>query len=155
MQHAWDGTKTIYGKIALVVFYSLIWLSILSCLWTVLVPTSQGMSCYLNAIAEEPIRTITAAGVRGSAILAIGFLGYADVGGLHTKNVAMVTIVIVAYSIAISMSSGALQEIGCSTMASSIWVWPVWAILALVFMLVEDKLGDRAGTAEEAQHLTT
>lgn len=149
VQHAWSGTNTVWGKIALVLFYSFIWLGILSCAWIFVVPASQGLDCVLNvAGTDDDARAVMTALLRGAAVLFIGFLLYADVGGLKVKNGAMVFIFATIFYLNL-IPILHVSECG----AVQVWFWPSWALLALIFMVIDDKLADR-GTAEETTSLT-
>ena len=98
MQHAWSATKTAYGKVGLVLLYALIWANIASAIWTMIDPTGQGMDCILNGFKGEQAKDLFVAFTRYGMITTIGFFLYADVGGFRTKNVALVTVVVVSGS---------------------------------------------------------
>lgn len=151
-RHAWEGTKTIWGKIALVLFYALIWFGILTCLVSVIWPGSEGSDCTIGIAKDEDTKTLVTAMIRGVNIVWIGFLGYADVGGLTMKNVVMVTVVIVVWSLALVPIASVTLEAGCIATYAFLWIWPIWVVLALVFTILENKLGDR-GTPEENRNL--
>ena len=145
IQNAWSGAKTVWGKIALILFYALIWVGILTSLWSVIVPGSQGVSCYFDAVDEQR-KLFDIALFRSMNIFVIGFLLYADVGGLKTKNVCMVSVFIVASTLSMIPILQPLKDMGCSI--ANFWIWPLWAILALIFMILEDNLGDHGGSDE-------
>jgi len=87
---------------------------------------------------------------RGTQVVFIGFLLYADVGGLKVKNVAMVTIIVLAYCLTFLPMA---QISGCGSIVAQIWFWPSWALAALIFTLIDDKMTDR-GTRDETTSLT-
>ena len=153
MQHAWSQTQTVWGKIALVLFYSLIWVGILTSLWSIVFPNSQGVQCWMDAVQEENARLMMTALVRGVNVFAVGFLLYADVGGLKVKNVTMVTVFLVVYILVLTPLVAMGREFGCHNTLVQMWIWPSWAIFALILAVVDDKLADR-GTAEETTSLT-
>ena len=145
-KHAWESTSTVWGKIALILFYSFIWLGIISSVWSLIDPTSQGVDCMLNQIPEEDsdYRDVIVAFIRSMDVLWIGLFAYADASGLHTKNIAVLSIVTIGYSVAI-MGAGAPES--CPSM-NWMWIFPVWVVLSLIFMIMEDKLGDHGTSAE-------
>jgi hypothetical protein len=153
IQHAWTGTKTVWGKIALVLFYSFIWLQIISGAWTIVWPRSQGLDCIIDLVHKnETAEVLVVALLRGLNVFAVGFFCYADVGGLKVKNVAMVAIFITLFVLTLLPLITMAQAGGCSSALAQMWVLPTWAITALVFTLLEEKLGDH-GTAAETQNL--
>ena len=154
IQHAWSDTKTVWGKIALPLFYALIWVGILTSAWSVLFPGSQGAQCWLdNFHKDASAQLLLTAMIRGINIIFIGFLLYADVGGLQFKNVAMVTIFIIAYVLAFVPVVQMGEELGCGSSLVQMWICPSWAVVALIFTWLDDKMADR-GTEEENTSLT-
>lgn len=156
MRHAWSDAKTVWGKIALILFYSLIWVAILSSLVSIIFPASLGTKCLFEAagITEKhaTTKTLFIAAIRASSVFTIGFFSYADVGGLKVKNVAMVTIFVTAAILAFLPFASIAREENCKTSYVQMWLWPIWAGAALIFAIMEDKLGDH-GTAEEQSNL--
>jgi hypothetical protein len=98
MRHAWSATRTMYGKVGLILFYSLIWANIASAIWTMVDPMGQGMDCIINRVKGDEAKAMFVAFTRSGMITTIGFFLYADVGGFRTKNVAMVAVVVDAGS---------------------------------------------------------
>ena len=153
-RHAWEQTATVYGKIGLVLFYSLIWVLIISNAVSVLVPSSQGAQCLVSAAGkhhEVPFQAL----IRALSVMWIGFLSYADVGGLKVKNVAMVTIFVFLFYCAWLPVAQFSRDAGCGGYMMRTWIVSGWAVLALLFTIVEDKKKEEQGTAEETQNLTT
>ena len=149
LQHAWSATKTVWGKIALVLFYLFIWLTILSALWSFIAPGSQGASCYLDTL-DSSMKGEYIAGMRLYFLTLILFFFYADKGGLHVWNVSFVAVY--AVLIAFFINSMTYPET-CYGAKTANWLWAAWAVLALIFAVLEDRLGDR-GSAEETQPIT-
>jgi hypothetical protein len=151
MQHAWTDAKSGWAKIALILFYSLVWFNIIMAVWTMVQPSSFGGQCWIdlaNPTHDETVNSMFVAGYRTTNVFVVGFFAYADAGGLTVKNVAMVTIVMAAFSLMQLPTTSTLQGGACSGMLEQIWFFPVWAIAALVFTLLDEKLGDRGTTAE-------
>jgi hypothetical protein len=151
MRHAWSATKTAYGKVGLVLFYSLIWANIASAIWTMIDPTSQGMDCILNGFKGEQAKDLLVAFTRYGMITTIGFFLYADVGGFKTKNVAMVAVVVVSGS---WIGLRASRSLGC---APAHWYFVsliVWSILSLILVHLDTILGSPRGSGDERTPLT-
>lgn len=146
LQHAWSSTKTVWGKIALILFYLFIWLTILSSLWSIIFPGSQGASCYLDTL-DASMENEYIAGMRMYSLTLIAFLFYADKGGLHVWNVSIVAV----YAVLVGFINNSMTfPEACKGYKTFTWVWAGWAILALVFLALEDQLGD-SGSPEETQ----
>ena len=150
LQHAWYGTKTVWGKIALILFYTFIWITILSSVWTLIDPSSQGSGCVLDTFDKET-RSQMVSGMRMFALVLIGFLFYADKGGLHVGNVGIVSVVSVLVAYMSTTMEYSTEAAKCMTgMRMSMWIWAGWVVLALVFQILDDKFGD-CGSAEETR----
>jgi hypothetical protein len=151
MRHAWSATKTSYGKVGLVLFYALIWSNIASSIWTMIDPTSQGMDCILDSFKGEQAKDLFVAFTRYGMITTIGFFLYADVGGFKTKNVALVTVVVV---------SGCwigLRESRSLACAQANWYFVsliVWSVLSLLLVHLDTILGGPGGSEDERTPLT-
>ena len=155
VQHAWADARTVYGKISLVLFYTLIWLLIVMSAWQIIFPYSMGVRCWCDGLLkkEHDAQSMMVALVRSANVLMIGVLSYADVGGFKIKNISMVTIVLTAFSLCFVPLVKMGQTLGCISSLWQISIFPSWAILALIFALVDDKKADH-GTREENQSLT-
>jgi hypothetical protein len=151
MRHAWSATKTPYGKVGLVLFYSLIWFMIALSIWTLVDPRSQGMDCIIAGIKGSDAKDLYVATIRGMQIMTIGFFLYADVGGFKTKNVALVTVVVVAF-LGNGLKSSA--DLGCSGTYWSIIAGIVWSVLVLLLVHLDTILGGPSGSGDERTPLT-
>jgi hypothetical protein len=149
MKHAWEDARTTWGKFAVVLFYSLIWFSILSSLWSLAVPTSQGGQCLMDETMRKGSYHMFSAVTRSLNLFIVGFMFYADVGGLKLKNITMVTIFLVANSLIFMSMKSELKQCG---MQSMLYWWPGWAAVAWVCMILENRMSDR-GTEDERQSL--
>ena len=155
VQHAWADARTVYGKISLVLFYTLIWSLIVMSAWQIIFPYSMGVRCWCDGLLkkEHDAQSMMVAVVRSANVLMVGFLSYADVGGFKIKNITMVAIVMTAFSLCLVPLVKMGQTIGCVSSLWQMFIFPAWAILALIFALVDDKKADH-GTREENQSLT-
>jgi hypothetical protein len=155
LKHAWSNTKTRWGQLAIVLFYSLIWIAILSCVWALIVPESQGLYCIMDNFKEGVDRDLYITAYNGYNVFVIGFLLYADMGGLHIRNVVMVVIFVFlnAY-VCVYQTTKLLSDLDCmSAIRSQMWIFPLWTLAALVFTIVDEKLGDN-GSSDERQPLS-
>lgn len=153
--HAWADAKTIWGKLGLVVFYSLIWLSIIAAAVAVVWPASQGADCFMTRVAgeDETFRTTLETMIRSLNIMWIGFMSYADVGGLKIKNTALVAVFVTAAALSAIPIATIAIDVGCmGAHYWQLWVYPVWAVLALILTVLEYKVADH-GSAAENQNL--
>jgi len=140
VQHAWCRIQTVYGKIARLLFYSYIWCSIVGACFTMIFPKA---ALYLVECSDADASTLSL--FRELNFLLIGFLLYADMGGLTIQNVAMVTVFMTGCSAFLATLDGG--------MAGMSWFDPVWLVATLILTILDDKLADR-GTAEENTSLT-
>jgi len=154
VKHAWTMTKTVWGKIALVLFYSFIWFNIATVAYGIANPSFMGGNCFTQTTKNAKTQTQILAILRCAYIMIIGFLLYADVGGLKVKNVAMVAIFVslFMFTVAPAMNIG-VNESACDPSEKlQLWLLPGWAVVALFFTFLEEKLGDH-GTGDETTPL--
>jgi len=163
LQHAWSQVSTIWGKLGLILFYSFLWITIFSAVWTILSPESQGIACIVEDLDAWP-RNLFVWILRSFNIFLLGFLLYADTKGLHPKNVAFVAIF--AAGCLWSTRSGFRTlsntnaakydaEAECfQPLLTAAWVWFGWILAALVCTVMEEKLGDH-GSEEERQPISS
>ena len=78
----------------------------------------------------------------------IGFLGYADVGGLHVKNVAYVFFIVLVYSLSwIPMVPIANDLGGCSAVSyTAIAFCPVVVGVALILTIIDKRISTGRAT---------
>jgi len=127
VQHAWCRMQTVYGKIALLLFYSYIWCCIVGALFTMIFPRT---ALHLIECLDGDASTLVM--IRELTFLLIGFLLYADMGCLTIQNVAMVTIFMTGCSVFFA-------TLDCG-MAGMSWFDPVWLVATLILTILDDKL---------------
>lgn len=152
--HAWQDVKTVWGKIALVVFYSLIWVSIIGYAIMAIFPYVFGNRCLIDSF-EGGNEVVAVAFLRNLFIIMVGFFCYADVGGLKVKNVAMVTTFLLAGTLS-CLPAMHIMKAECTPAYtfSMTWLPVIWAGVALLLAIMEDKLGDH-GSSDERTPLTS
>jgi hypothetical protein len=161
LKHAWSQLSTIWGKIALVLFYLFIWLMILSCVVTIIFPSSQGVQCLLNSM-DEWSASLYVGMLRYFNIFAVGFILYADMVGLHSKNVAFVaatTILTCSFFVKSAYDLKTTQEAKYEAYEECIvgyvygsYVMSAWILVTLIFTMMEQRYGDH-GTDNERRPL--
>jgi hypothetical protein len=152
VRNAWSGTQTTYGKVGVVLFYPFVWIMIVTSIWTWIDPRSQGMDCIFGGIKGAESQALYAATYRGMAIMTIGFLLYADMGGFHTRNVGFVTIVLVAWA---GNGLPSALDLNCTAIVWSIVAGIVWLVVALILVYLDTILGAPSGSGSERTPLTS
>ena len=144
IQHGWEKATTKWGKVAFVLFYSFVWSGIPSAIWQIIDPTSFGMGCYIDLLApEESVeRDDAIVTMRIIDLLLLGLLIYADFGGFNTRNVASLTAILFTWVIFMIPVMGPMVEGNCGSLIFQLWIMPIWLVLALICMIMEDNLGD-------------
>jgi hypothetical protein len=145
MKHAWDDAETAWGKLALILFYTLIWGTILTSAWSLIFPMSQGGACIMKSSLHKGSDELWNTMTRAINILLIGFMAYADVGGMKAKNVYMVTIFLIALSLA---ALPLRDEIRACGMGYLLYVPPAVGLVALLCTMIENKYSDRGSVRE-------
>jgi len=153
LNHAWEKTNSKYGKTALVMFYLFVWLGILKAVWGLINPGFLGqLHCYLPDLEGYEASFVTAM-MRGLCLFTLAFLVYADKGGLHSWNVGFVTFFVLMW-IWIAQSS-MIKPMDDHTFHKcigkwwhSMWVTPVWIVLAFLLTLMDERQGDDSTAAE-------
>jgi hypothetical protein len=163
VQHAWTKTKTLWGKLSLILFYSLIWITILTSLIQLVWPRIHDLRCFLDVVVKDNDKHAKDAAKmivimsRCINVVLIGVMAYADMGGLTVKNVATTTVLVSCYTAASYPSQAVAMAAGCveDSNWSPLWwlVYPGWALVALICTILEDKLGEGGESAEEYRSL--
>jgi len=158
LKHAWERTNSVWGKTAIVLFYTFVWFQII---WAiqVLVAPFAGFGCTTGQLTEEESLWMGSL-VRQLNVFTIGFFLYADRGGIKAWNVAMVFVVYVAgSSLYISMASTMMESKNlkeCSDELSKgvtlLWTTMVWSALSLAAAIADERIGN-GGTAGETTPL--
>lgn len=162
IRDAWSKTNSIYGKISLVLFYSMIWLSILKCVFGLFDPTMMGiMTCMMDTSAggdddkAADMPPFVLLMVRGAFLFALAFLLYAHHGGFHSWNVGFLVLVMCIW---VAIAEHSFQQMPenmyekCMGIHFNLndWIWVIciWLIAAVVGVSVDERMADE-GTAEE------
>ena len=147
LRHAWDATNSNYGKGTIVLFYSFIWIQILWAVETVIAPKA-GWECLYGDVGEYAELCIKN-WVRQMNLFLIGFLLYADRGGIKVWNTAMVFVFFLFLTLlwlsAFKLLETASDAPSCDKTFGSLrflmWLQIIWSALAMVFALVDDRMG--------------
>ncbi|GAX28040.1 hypothetical protein FisN_2Hu142 [Fistulifera solaris] len=144
IQQAWVNTKTIGGKISVILFYLLVLYFMLSASWSIFFPYQE---CLMAGIGGND-NPIAVAAVRAAYVFSVGFFIYALVGGYRIFNVIMVAVFLLADMIIWTSVAKEMDQLGCHDDMVGLYVFCAGAVLALVLALLDDKLGDRNAGAE-------
>jgi hypothetical protein len=144
IQQAWADTKTIGGKISVILLYLLVSFFILLAAWSILYPYNE---CLLAGIGgkHNPMAIAT---VRVGYGFSLGFFCYVLVGGYRIPNMVMMTVFLLIDMIVWTSVAKEMDQLGCHDDMVSLYVFCAGAVLALVLALLDDKLGDRNSGAE-------
>ena len=156
LRHAWDATNSAWGKAAIVLFYLFVWIQILWSLETIIAPKA-GWTCLYTGMGEF-VESTTKSLVRQMNIIWIGFLLYADRGGIKVWNIAMVFCVVFLYTWSWmnweNNYDTAKDSPSCDALmvsaAKVVWVQVTWPALALVCAFVDAKMGGGTSSEETA-----
>lgn len=158
LQQAWNKTHSLWGKVAIVLFYSYIWLGIVEAIQFLLYPAT-GQGC-LTSHATESELMIGRSYNRQTSVFTLGFFLLADRGGIRVSNVGWVTVITVAYvatlmsvyrQVPTEIMSDCAKEI--QVMSISLWMSAAWVLVALLAAVMEAKQAPPAGTQDETNTL--
>uniref|UniRef100_A0A7S3LA60 Uncharacterized protein n=1 Tax=Amphora coffeiformis TaxID=265554 RepID=A0A7S3LA60_9STRA len=158
LQHAWDNTNSAWGKAAIVLFYSFVWIQILWAVQILIVPLA-GFGCFVNEGTDTEVLLMSGM-LRELNVFTIGFFLYSDRGGIKVWNVGMVFAVYLVFVIVWLSSFGSSfvehypsckdVNTGWNNVA---WVTLVWATLAFVAAFMDDGMGQGSGAGGESAPL--
>ena len=99
LKHAWDGTSSIWGKLAIIVFYVFIWLNIVGGIVSLILPSTSSLDydCIYARVGGFGT-LLSMMYYKHCNLFGVGFLLYADRGGIKVWNVILVTIVFGCYT---------------------------------------------------------
>jgi hypothetical protein len=110
------------------------------------------MDCIFGGIKGAESQALSAATYRGMAIMTIELLLYANMGGVHTKNVGFVAIVLVAWA---GNGLPSALDLGCTAIVGSIVAGIVWLVVALMLVYLDTIMGAPSGSGGERTPLTS
>ena len=160
LKHAWDATSSGWGKLCIVLFYTFLWFNIIGALIGIFWPT-MGTDCYFEGLSDYAAYSIASL-MRQINVFALGFLLYADRGGIRIWNVAMVFVFWLFFSIVTFQYAGTYPELdgipkGCpiEDFKKMIWTQLIWIFLALAASFMETKASNTPATGGESTPLTS
>ena len=159
IKQAWNSSNSTWGKISTAFFYSWVWLNIIMAIVAVCNPL-MGLPCFQQHFLQGDF-LVAKTYIRELNIYAIGFLLYAERGGIQIWNISMVLIFCIVWTLLVLYDFlPSMQELDqfatCGddfvSMQSGSWTVVVWLALALVSSLVDTRLAVPA-TADETAPL--
>jgi hypothetical protein len=160
LNHAWEATNTVWGKLCIVFFYAFLWFYIISSAVNVVAP-KFGAECFYEHISEFCAYTIARLS-QGLNLFGIGFLLYADRGGIKVWNVATVFIFFVVWGGFFHVLvqdypglDGYPEECSLDGTETSNWGMIAWISLSLLFSVMETMLGPVISSGQETTPLVS
>jgi len=125
-------------------------------LWAVqiLVIPLAGLGCFADEWTEMETRMMGGM-LREINVFTIGFFLYADRGGIKVWNVGMVFAIYLVFMIVWLSTGSTVPERypSCAdtyhAFTNAQWVTMVWATLAFIAAIVDDRMGERSGAEGE------
>jgi hypothetical protein len=144
LKHAWENTHRVWGKVTIVLFYVYVWYNIVASLLSLTFPSLMGTACYMDNETEYGSSAMTL-GFNIAYLYVIGFLLYADRGGIRFWNVTMVFVFSMinlywlwTWNNKMMSMDGAPS--GCNDGAGTqIMVFTIWIALAWIFSFLEHR----------------
>ena len=144
LRHAWEATHSYWGKACIVLFYSFLWIQILGAAWS-LYDAETGWDCLYDTVADNDSNMIVAT-FKVVNFWILGFMLYADRGGIKVWNVFMVALFYVVqwllYKPAITEFLADACPDDLRTMNISMIVTQIWIFLALGSSFMESLSGE-------------
>lgn len=142
LRQAWTRTESWWGKAAIVLFHSFVWIQILGAAWS-LYDTTTGWECLYDTLSSKSDAAFVTGTMKTVNVWILGFFMYADFGGIQVKNVFMVN---VCYLGQFLLYKPVMTEFLADTCAetlqmfnASMIVTAIWILLALLCSLMEAR----------------
>jgi hypothetical protein len=152
LKHAWDNTNSMWGKWTIVLFYLFIWVNVITSIIWLVWPNWMGCACFWSKESDYAAMSMENL-MRGQNLFAVGFLLYADRGGIRFWNVTMVFVFSMIYSWFAwdwaknwATMEGAPKHCDDGKMSTQIIVGVVWIAVAWTFSFLEHCTGHASGS---------
>jgi hypothetical protein len=154
LRHAWQGANTVWGKLCIVFFYSFLWVQIIWAFQAIVAPR-LGFECFYEGMSEYSAY-MTSSLMSEMNLFVLGFLLYADRGGIKVWNTTMVFVFVCILNAMmlkvfhnLPSLDGYPEECSLDSLKTISWVSLIWIALAFAFSGMEAKSGSSA-SAESA-----
>lgn len=150
---SWKNAKTLWGKVAVVIYYTFSILIMLSCVWSFLSPLSQGSDCIMKWAGLESKRAqgTYKALLRNYNLFLLGFTLYAVNKGVTVHNMALVLSFWILNTVGWWTIIDAAQT--CPSSAE-LYGCPALILIVCICAVLETRLRDRNSIAEREPLLT-
>ena len=165
-RNAWRATNSFWGKVAIVLFYTFVWLQIVSGIWSLLAPVSaNNWGCmWDNLVKASDHRDWMMATMKVLNVWILGFFLLAHHGGVQFWNVFLVAAVYLlqwlVYKPAIEdflaeACPDDLQDLEVAMRATEIWIFAALACAAMDAVVTIRSTRSNDAAAEEAAPLNS
>ena len=161
LKHAWEKTHSYWGKFAIVLFYSFVWIQILWAIQILIAPT-LGFDCLLNQLGPFSKRMVISFN-RTVNLFTLGMLIHADREGIKVWNVTLVTVIFCTYMNMIQFRNyeqvvvndkDMFDKPTCSESdilsmrRSFLWLFAIWPVTALVCSIMDTFFKEDGGSSD-------
>jgi hypothetical protein len=161
IKEEWSNSSTVSGKIAVVLFYTYVWLGVVSLTYLFIDPTSQGVSCAIDGFDAYTASVLNMVTRLYAPYLVLFFLYIEWHGARSLCNVAVLATVGTISLCGMAATSGTeddehrvshdcLDYMKNSLIANVVWSW-----LVFLFVLIDYFQTRRSAMAPESQPLIT
>ena len=147
LKTAWNDTHSTWGKFSIVVFYTFIWFQIVSSIQGLFFTSSvMNNGCHSFDDSSEYLAKLY---LKQISCFNIGFLLYADRGGIKLWNISTVVIIYAMYEYVIfpTTTTTTCHE----TSSSSLLMNVIWPIVAFVCAVIDTKMPPPSSTTTNKQ----
>ena len=146
LKTAWNDTHSTWGKFSIVVFYTFIWFQIVSSIQGLFFTSSvMNNGCYSFDDSSEYLAKLY---LKQISCFNIGFLLYADRGGIKLWNISTVVIIYAMYEYVIFPTTTTTCH---DTSSSSLLMNVIWPIVAFVCAVIDKKMSPPSSTTTNKQ----
>ena len=159
---AWKATNSIFGKIAVVTFYSCLWLFIIANAHQAVVPESSGLECMFSNV-DEYTRVYFDRTLRGWCCMIVFWMLYVENTGLTIPNLCVFLIqtsiawfIGFNYGTATLIAQTGMDDHGCfDSISVQAWLGVIPICVELICLVIDQHVigKQRDGTQAEQQPL--
>jgi|Transcript_22129 hypothetical protein len=161
IKEEWSNSSTLSGKIGVILFYTYVWLGVVSLTYLFIDPTSQGVSCAIDGFDDYTASVLNMTTRLYAPYLIVFFLYIEWHGARSLCNVAVLATVGTISLCGMAATPGIeddehrVSQTCSDYMKNSLIANVVWSWLVLLFVLINYFQTQRSGTAVDSQPLLT